>query len=70
MGTISGWPSVASKFNTVRIRTTAGYEDADKVPESFKTAVTVHVSYLYGMTNESSMRETVKDLLWQERIVI
>lgn len=33
------WPSTRTKFGAVRVNYTAGYADADDVPEDFKTAI-------------------------------
>lgn len=44
---VTGWPSVAVQPNAVRIRFTAGYDDANSVPQAIKSGVKLWVGGLY-----------------------
>lgn len=61
VGTISGWPSHASKFNPIRIRMTAGYASQALTPEDLKSGIKAYVVYLY--TLDCDMRNTAKEIL-------
>lgn len=66
VGTLTGWPSVASKFNPIRIRMTAGYTDTDSVPERIKDGIKAYIGYLYD--SEPDFKEVAQNILYQERI--
>ena len=61
VGTITGWPSHASKFHPIRIRITAGYASQALVPESLKSGIKAYVVYLFSL--DCDMRQVAKDML-------
>lgn len=58
--TIGGWPSVAIRPNSIRVRMTVGYASADDVDEVIKEGIKAYCLYLYDMMPI----ETAEDLLW------
>lgn len=61
VGTINGWPSVASKFNPVRIRMTAGYTTQALVPEGLKDGIKAYVVFLFE--DNCDMKQVAMDIL-------
>ncbi len=64
------WPSVTLQpVNAVRIRYTAGYGDASKVPQSVKQAMLIYIAHRYEHPETDDVPEVVHTLLWPERVV-
>ena len=64
---ISGWPSVASKFNPIRIRMTVGAVDQASVPNQIKEGIMAYCAYIYD--SDILMKDISERLLWSERIM-
>jgi uncharacterized phiE125 gp8 family phage protein len=65
VGTITGWPSHAIKFNPIRIRVVAGYTTQALVPERIKDGIKAYIVYLYD--NDPDMKTMAENILWSER---
>lgn len=65
--TIKGWPSLAVKPNPIRIRMTAGYTTAEKVPEQIKDGIKAYAAYLYDQ--DPQLKQSAKNILWPQRIL-
>jgi uncharacterized phiE125 gp8 family phage protein len=69
------WPDIRSVTNAVTITYTAGYGDADDIPDSIQAAIHLAVHHLYQFARSISeselppMPNSVKLLLGAERIV-
>jgi len=64
------WPSVElSPVNAVKIRYTAGYDDAQKVPQSVKQAMLIYIAHRYENPDTDDVPEVVRTLLWPDRVV-
>ena len=65
--TLSGWPSVASKPNAIKIRMTVGYADQDSVPDQIKEGIKAYCAYIYD--SDECMKDIAERLLWSARIM-
>jgi len=64
------WPSVTLQpVNAVKIRYTAGYDDAQKVPQSVKQAMLIYIAHRYENPDTDDVPEVVRTLLWPDRVV-
>lgn len=64
------WPSVTLQpVNAVKIRYTAGYDDAKKVPQSVKQAMLIYIAHRYENPDTDDVPEVVRTLLWPDRVV-
>jgi uncharacterized phiE125 gp8 family phage protein len=70
------WPSTGNDPHSVRIRFTAGYGDAEDVPDDFRIAILMRLSDMYENRGDSERAivtdtkiDTVKLLLWPERVI-
>lgn len=63
--TITGWPSTATKNNSVRVRMTAGYSSYANVPAGIKEGIIAYVGYMYD--GDTNLLETAKAILWHHR---
>jgi len=64
------WPSVElAPINAVKIRYTAGYDDAQKVPQSVKQAMLIYIAHRYENPDTDDVPEVVRTLLWPDRVV-
>lgn len=68
IGTITGWPSTAVKFNPITIRMTVGYADQDSVPDQIKEGIKAYCAYIYD--SDEIMLNIAKRLLWPARITL
>lgn len=64
---IGGWPSVYSKFNSVRIRMVAGYASAAAVPDGIKEGLKLYAAALYECSPQ--LEDAAKSILWPFRNV-
>ena len=64
---VSGWPSVATKPNPIRIQMTAGYSSAANVPFRIKEGIMTAIVSLYDM--DMDLEKSAKSILWPNRIL-
>jgi uncharacterized phiE125 gp8 family phage protein len=64
------FPSVELQpINAVKIRFTAGYGDADDVPEAVKQAMKIFIAHRYENPDADKVPTVVQLLLWSNRMV-
>lgn len=57
------WPTIRNRTNAVVIRFTAGYADANSVPEDIKQMMLLLISYYYDNRGEEMKQDRIRALL-------